>query len=101
MSEDEFDNMPDDFADIEGVDWAQILAGPSAELPETIPSIPAHPGSSDSSTDYFEDNYDDLDPSLLAELDRIEEEFTGAPQHPHFVGRGRVTWATPFELSHC
>ncbi|KAF8807241.1 hypothetical protein BYT27DRAFT_7164559 [Phlegmacium glaucopus] len=96
MSDDEFDNIPDDFADIEGVDWAQILAGPSGsttstETEEHIPSIPPRPRSANSSTDYFEDDYDDLDPSLLAELDRIEEEITAAPQHPHFMGGGADT----------
>ena len=92
MSADEFDNIPDDFADISGVDWTRILAGPSGantasvedeSLPGTgadipiSPSIPALPltGSS-SSTDGFGDEYDDFDPSLLAELDRIEEELT-------------------------
>ena len=92
MSEDEFDNIPDDFADISGVDWARILAGPStstaipasaenqpSDLPETggdipIPSIPAGTSGSSSSTDNFEDDYDDFDPLLLAELDRIEGE---------------------------
>ena len=93
MSADEFDNMPDDFADISGVDWARILAGPStsanstsaedqiSDLPGTgegipIPSIPTVtlPSSSSSSMDNFEDAYDDFDPSILAELDRIEEE---------------------------
>jgi hypothetical protein len=92
MSADEFDDMPDDFADISGVDWARILAGPSNTNPASvedqnsdvpvpgtdtlpIPSIPALPSTSSSSSTYnFEDDYDDFDPSLLAELDRIEEE---------------------------
>ena len=94
MSGDEFDNIPDDFADISGVDWARILAGPSSAsvedrncvLPRTglgedipVPSIPAPTSGSSSSTvtDNFEDDYDDLDPSLLAELDRIEGELSG------------------------
>ena len=86
MSADEFDNIPDDFADISGVDWVQILAGtssaippaeyPNSDLPGTqdipIPSILTIPSSSSSSLDNFEDEYDDFDPSLLAELDRIE-----------------------------
>lgn len=94
MSADEFDNMPDDFADISGVDWAQILAGPSSssnpastedqnsDLPsgtrEDVPisSIPALPLSSSASSENFDDRYDDFDPLLLAELDRIEEEIT-------------------------
>jgi hypothetical protein len=93
MSADEFDDMPDDFADISGVDWARILAGPSSANPsaedqnpdlpgtgstgEGIPilSIPALvPSSSSSSSDNFQDEYEDFDPSLLAELDRIEGE---------------------------
>lgn len=94
MSGDEFDNLPDDFADISGVDWARILAGPStssnpasvedqnSDLPGTgedsipIPSITTLASSSSSSTDGFGDEYDNFDPSLLAELDRIEEELT-------------------------
>jgi hypothetical protein len=98
MSADEFDNMPDDFADISGVDWDRILAGPSSsnsttnpasvenetsdDLPGTgtdipIPSISTLPSTSSSSSTYnFEDEYDDFDPSLFAELDRIEEEFS-------------------------
>lgn len=97
MSADEFDNMPDDFADISGVDWDQILAGPStpsssanpasvedqsSDLPGTgadipIPSITTLASTSSSSSTYdFEDDYDGFDPSLLAELDRIEEEIT-------------------------
>lgn len=81
MFEDEFDNLPDDFADISGVDWARILAGPSTTptsaeeqhpvLPRTGEHIPI-PASSHSSTDYY--LQDDFDPSLLAELDRIEGE---------------------------
>lgn len=88
---DEFDDLPDDFADISGVDWARILAGPSntnpvsvedhsSDVPGTgadilpIPSIPALPSTSSRSSTYdFEDDFDDLDPTLLAELDRIEE----------------------------
>lgn len=89
MSGDEFDNIPDDFADISGVDWARILAPSSASvedrncvLPGTgegsipIPSIPAASSSSSTVTDNFEDNYDDFDPLLLAELDRIEGELS-------------------------
>ena len=103
MSDDEFNNIPDDFADIPDVDWARILAEPSSsDLPSTeeqqysdlrdvitIPSTPARPASSRSSTDYFEDDYDNLDPSLLAELDRMEEELTEAPQYP--TVRGKIT----------
>lgn len=102
MSGDEFDNMPDDFADVSGVDWARILAGPSSsnpasaedrdrvsDLPGTGESIvlpissillpptalPSSSTSSTTTTDEFEDGYDDdFDPSLLAELDRIEGE---------------------------
>ena len=90
MSGDEFDNLPDDFADISGVDWARILAGPSStsaedrilDLPRTDESLPIStlPSSSTTTTttttsmDDFEDIYDNFDPSLLAELDRIEGE---------------------------
>ena len=100
MSADEFDNIPDDFADISGVDWAQILAGPSNANPASsvenqtsdllsgtggdlpISSLLTLPStSSTSSTDNFEDEYDDFDPSLLAELDRIEEELARSKCH--------------------
>jgi hypothetical protein len=99
MSDDEFDNIPDDFADISGADWARILAGPSGSNPTTTedqPSdlpgtgediaIPSISASSHSSTDDFEDDYDDFDAALLAELDRIEGELVEAP-HPHFEGK--------------
>lgn len=96
MSEDGFDNIPDDIADIQDVDWARILAGSSFSsneqqhlgLPgEDIPLIPARPESSHSSTDYFEDDYHSLDPLLLAELDRIEEDLTAVPQLPIVGGK--------------
>lgn len=101
MIQDEFDDIPDNFADIQGVDWAQILAGPSGlnpasteELHSDLPGneqglLSVHPDSSHSSTDYFEnvDDYDNLDPYLLAELDRIEE---GLAEAPHFMGGGEL-----------
>lgn len=91
MSEDEFDNMPDDFADISGVDWARILAGPSDPNPtsadEHLPGMA--PASSHSSTDYFEDDEDDFDASLLAELDRIEGELAG-PSHSYLRAQGKA-----------
>lgn len=115
MSEDEFDNIPDDFAGISGADWDRVLplAGPSSAVPAStedqsshlpgtgehlpIPSISAFTSSSSSSTDNFEDDYDDCDPSFFAELDRIEGEF----------GRGKairfyIFWlGTPYLLFIC
>lgn len=68
MSDDEFDNFPDDIANNEDVDWQSILGGSSSIrndnggplLRETSPNA---------STDYSGDN---MDPALLAELDMIE-----------------------------
>lgn len=87
MLDDEFDNLPDEFADIQGVDWAQLLAGPSNARAEGRPAesphenvedpLPISPHSNDSSL-YFPD--DDLDSAFLAELDQVEQRVIGASQ---------------------
>jgi hypothetical protein len=89
MSDEEyFDNLPDAFGDVDGVDWAAILAGPTAaasgqtstpvETPHDNDPAPAAanaPGSRSSS--YFNDDDDDyLDPGILAEIDEIERQAT-------------------------
>ncbi|KAF8887962.1 hypothetical protein CPB84DRAFT_1481879 [Gymnopilus junonius] len=91
MSDDEFDNFPDEFADIQDVDWAGLLAGPSHPS-ETHGSPHAEPLAETSgqtsllhevhnandttlSSHYFSDN-DDMDASFLAELDRVEQSLT-------------------------
>jgi len=82
MSDDEFDNIPDDFADAQDIDWAHLLAAPSLSL-DTPPawtqadSIPPHSNNLDSSSSYFSD--DDMDASFLAELDRVEQTVVAAP----------------------
>lgn len=101
MSDDEFDNLPDDFADVPDVDWAQLLAGPSTitNTRRDDPPGPSHqdrqdnpisPESNDSSL-YFPD--DEMDASFLAELDRVEQGITGASRPPPNVsgvpGRGK------------
>ncbi|TEB39361.1 RING/U-box [Coprinellus micaceus] len=88
MSENEYDDLPDDFADIDGVDWEQVLSTTtypqrSGERPQQSPSRPtenttgeAHPATPNS--DYFGD--DTLDESALAEIDAIEHRFTQQAQ---------------------
>jgi len=86
MPDDEFDNIPDDFADVQDIDWAQLLAGPSrsphvgsAQPRGTeIHSTPPHANGLDTSSSYFSDG-DDMDASFLAELDRIEQGAIEAP----------------------
>jgi len=86
MSDDEFDNIPDDFADVQDIDWAHLLAGishsqhvgserrPELQIQSTLP----HANSLDSSASYFSDG-DAMDASFLAELDRVEQRIIGAP----------------------
>ncbi len=92
---DEFDNIPDDFSDIQGIDWATILAGPSAPVgalngrqniaseanppsqtesqSDLIRDPSRPPGFSRSSSLYFSDN-ENIDAAFLAEVDRLEQE---------------------------
>jgi len=88
MSEDEFDNVSDDF---ELFDWNAIpeLAGPCSTVtiaatstqtdpePDTLPTILPRPLSANSSTDYSCD--DELDASFFAELDALEQEIIRRP----------------------
>ncbi|KAF8168278.1 hypothetical protein B0H34DRAFT_684931 [Crassisporium funariophilum] len=106
MSDDEFDVFPDDFADMQDVDWARLLGGPSASNTESghestrsgfqntdLPVIQAGPSSPNSSPDYFGHDYDDLDPAFLAELDRVEQQVVQAPHvsRPSYVPRGTMS----------
>lgn len=94
MSEDEYDAIPDGFADLSGVDWATLLGGPStsAPLPEIARAGSQEPGSSgsqlsnnQSSTSYFSDG-DYMDASFFAAVDRAEqqalERVSNAPAPP-------------------
>lgn len=67
MSEDEFDNISDPFADVSQAEWSRIL-----DRPQLIhqSSSGASPTRSTGSTDYGDDGF--IDPGALAELDRIE-----------------------------
>jgi len=98
MSDDEFDGIPDDFADVQDVDWAHLLAGPSlsshtpparSRAETQADSIPPHSNNLDSSSSYFSD--DDMDASFLAELDRVEQRVVAAPcVAPHLQNSGEV-----------
>jgi hypothetical protein len=59
---DEFDIIPDPFAENEDIDWIQLLATPA-----TTQSTPPRPPSS---PDYFPD--DPLDQYVLAQLDMLD-----------------------------
>jgi hypothetical protein len=92
MSDDEFDNIPDDFAEVQGVDWAHLLAGPSSssytrsarpieartQVDPGTHSTPPHSNSLSSSSSYFSDD-DEMDASFLAELNRVEQSIVVAP----------------------
>jgi hypothetical protein len=94
MSDDEFDNIPDDFAHVQDIDWAHLLAGPPRSSQprgaETemqpgleIQSTTLHSNSldNDSFSSYFSDE-DGMDASFLAELDRVEQQIIEAPHVP-------------------
>ena len=70
-SEDEFDAIPDDF---EGLDFDAIpdlaITGPADLTSHSILAIPPRPASAASSSHYSYD--DDIDESVLIELDAIE-----------------------------
>jgi hypothetical protein len=93
---DEYDNIPDDFSDIQGIDWETILAGPSAPVgalngrPNTASEANPPPNQTDSQSDlirepsrppgfsrpsslYFSDNDEIIDAAFLAEVDRLEQ----------------------------
>ncbi|KIM85517.1 hypothetical protein PILCRDRAFT_367384 [Piloderma croceum F 1598] len=70
-SDDEFDAIPDDF---EGFDFDAIpdlaITGPAEVTSNSISAIPPRPASAGSSSHYSYD--DDIDESILVELDAIE-----------------------------
>lgn len=103
----EFDNIPDDFADIQGVDWATILAGSSVPAPngeqETVPAPsrradsqsdpigdPSPPGFDGPFSSYFSDKDDDIDATFLAEVDRIEQRALAREVRSSTVGPSRA-----------
>ena len=80
MSDDEFDSIPDEFANIQGIDWATLL-GTSAPTPvsqlgevqddRTRGSPFPEPESRSSA--YFSDG-NNMDLAFLTELDRVEQQ---------------------------
>ena len=107
MSDDEFDNIPDDFAGVEGVDWDQILAAPSQVSP-TI-DVPERTSSQPQSTESLE--LEEMDDEFLAELDVVEQRVfqemqagpsrlqTHGPSMPtHTIVVAQAVSSTPFPL---
>jgi len=97
MSDNNFDDIPDDFAHVQDIDWAHLLAGPvpptaTETQPELeIHSTPLHSTSldNDSYSSYFSDG-DEMDASFLAELDRVEQTIIGAHVAPSLqISEGR------------
>ena len=87
MSDDEFDNIPDAFADVTDVDWLEILSAP-ARMPQPLgavgPMLPGvgggvgedtHATQRSDSSGYFDDD-DDLEADALAQIDAIERQAT-------------------------
>ncbi|KAF9014993.1 hypothetical protein BDQ17DRAFT_6960 [Cyathus striatus] len=78
---DEFDDLPDDLADLQNVDWDNLLGAPDSHPdppPIPGPSSP-RPASSRSSHYQFDDEIDD---SFLHELDQLEHRLTQNPVQP-------------------
>lgn len=122
MSDDEFDNIPDEFADIEGIDWTTLLAGPSTSRPppaginEQGSSLPGAASSSrqiiytcdneivnvsssppdpnDRSSSYFSEG-NEINASFLAELDRVEQRAL------EVAGTSSVAQPTRLSGEHC
>ncbi|KAJ2920352.1 hypothetical protein MD484_g91, partial [Candolleomyces efflorescens] len=111
MSDEEYyDNLPDAFGDVAGVDWAAILAGPAAgPSGRTSPADQvALNGARSRSSSYFNENDDDyLDPGVLAEIDEIERQATqsntsalpsvsrtraNAPSESHIINATSCDW---------
>jgi len=65
MSDNEFDNIPDEFAGIDDADWGEILSCPDTR--------PPHVQSPSTSSVY---SWDPLDDDVLAQLDTLEYELT-------------------------
>lgn len=92
MSDDEFDNIPDEFADIQGIDWAALLCAPGSEpAPATTLNetpvfhgsrtamseherIGASPIPESRSSVYFSDGSSNVDLAFLTELDLVEQQ---------------------------
>ena len=94
MSDDEFDNIPDDFSNVQDIDWTHLLAGPSCSAQARGAETEMQPGlethsitldsnnlDNDSSSFYFSDD-DGMGASFLAELDRVEQSVIEAPHVP-------------------
>jgi hypothetical protein len=87
MSDDEFDNIPDEFDGIEGIDWTRILAGP-ANVPTSsnvdLPALPPVRSRSANSSHYSCDD-EEMDSAFLAELDALEQNITQTEAGPSRV----------------
>jgi len=94
MTDDEFDTIPDEFANIQGIDWAALLSssgpapGTSSRASNGIYSPPTRgsPFPEHEST-YFSDG-NNMDVAFLAELDRVEQRILlGGPAAPDAGGK--------------
>ncbi|KAF6766215.1 hypothetical protein DFP72DRAFT_10524 [Ephemerocybe angulata] len=81
MSDNEYDNLSDDIADLDGVDWDRLLSAPAPNrrTPQREPEAAAEAhirgtGGSTPSSIYFDD--ESLDETAFAELDAIEQRYT-------------------------
>ncbi|KAG6869171.1 hypothetical protein C0993_012270 [Termitomyces sp. T159_Od127] len=93
--DDEFDNLPGDLCQFEGIDWDQILPVPL--LPSADGGGLGHdagqsPGAD--SSQYSCDD-DDLDPTFFAELDKLEKEIVQSQQGPSSITLWLLISATP------
>lgn len=75
MSSDEFDNIPDEFDGIEGIDWTGILSGP---VPNVSTGVDLPAARSPSASSYWSCVDDEMDSAFLAELDALEQNITFA-----------------------
>lgn len=80
MSSDEFDNIPDEFDGIEGIDWTGILSGSVPPNVSTGVELPA--ARSPSASSYWSCVDDEMDSAFLAELDALEHNITFAEAGP-------------------
>lgn len=90
MSEDEFDDIPDEFAGIEGINWTDILScpPPSTNPPQSTQGneeddailrlMNQSPNVTNTSTQYSWDD-DVFDNAFLTELDSLERSLTQPP----------------------
>ncbi|KXN83589.1 hypothetical protein AN958_01154 [Leucoagaricus sp. SymC.cos] len=95
MSEDEFDNLSDPFANVTEAEWSSLLGqtdsntgGQSVNRSPNGPPPRASPSRSTTSSDYGDDSYMDAD--ALAELDHLEasalQTFRGPSSSTHGAG---------------